>query len=203
MVTIKKALDRHNTLAIMLFLIVGVVLMLALSACSTKSPDAVKSDPKASSAADTQETPKETPTQTPPPVDDNVKNFGDVATYEDGVSISVALVGPFTPSETALPVGAGETPVVFKIVITNHSDKPLEPGAMPQANSGGKPATYIADTGNKQYGDLGLFPTTTILPGQTLEWYTAFGVVDPANITLEITPAPFDYANTIFTNAAH
>ena len=195
MVTIKKAVSRHNYIAAFLFLIVGLALMLTLSACGGTT--AVASDPKASSAA-VDEPAKETET---PAVNDLIKQFGDVVTYDDGVSISVSAPTPFTPSNIDyMPLAEGETAVVFKVVLTNNSDKPLEPGAVAQANSGGKPATYIADVGNTEYGEIGLFPTTTILPGQTLEWYTGFGVADQANITLEISPYPIGYDSAIFTN---
>lgn len=176
-------------------LIAGLALTASLTACSTPATSA---DPGAKPA--TSEAPASVEEEPAPEVDDLIKPFGEVVTYQDGVSISVALVGAFTPTEYAIVGAADETPTVFKVVITNNSDKPLEPGAIAQANSGGKPATYIADAGNPEYGDLGMFPTTTILPGQTLEWYSAFGVVDPADVTLEIAPAPIEYDNAIFTN---
>lgn len=175
-------------------LLAGFALTATLTACSTPATSA---DPAAKPATSEQ---APAAVEEEPATNDLIKPFGEVVTYEDGVSISVALVGPFTPGEYAIVGGADETPTVFKVVITNNSDEPLEPAAIPQANSGGKPATYIADTGNAEYGDLGLFPTTTLLPGQTLEWYAAFGVVDPADVTLEITPSSFTYDNAIFTN---
>lgn len=196
MSTIKNFVNNHNYIAALLFVIIGFSLMIALAACGSKEPAAA--DPNASAA--TVEEPAE---QTPPAVNEFIKQFGDVITYEDGVSISVSVPTPFTPSNLDyMPLAEGETPVVFKVVLTNNSTDVLEPGAIAQANSGGKPATYIADVGNPEYGDLGLFPTTSVLPGQTLEWFTAFGVADVNDITLEITPAPFEYDNAIFTNIA-
>lgn len=194
MSTIKNFVNNHNYIAALLFVILGFSLMIALTACGSK--ESAAADPNASAA--TVEEPAE---QTPPAVNEFIKQFGDVITYEDGVSISVSVPTPFTPSNLDyMPLAEGETPVVFKIVLTNNSTDVLEPGAIAQANSGGKPATYIADVGNPEYGDLGLFPTTSVLPGQTLEWFTAFGVADVNDITLEITPAPFEYDNAIFTN---
>lgn len=174
--------------------VAGLALTASLTACST--PAASAPDPQASAA-----TADEKPAETPPAVNELVKPFGEVVTYKDGVSISVSAPTQFTPSNLdSFPLPEGQTPLVFKVVLTNNSDKPLEPGAIAQANSGGKPATYIADVANTEYPDLGMFPTTTILPGQTLEWFTAFSVIDPADITLEIAPAPIDYDNAIFTN---
>lgn len=195
MSTIKNFVNNHNYIAALLFMILGLSLMIALTACGGTST--TSADPGAKAATSEEETVVEEPS--PPAVNNFLKQFGEVVSYDDGVSISVALVGPFSPGEYAI-YGEGETPVVFKIVLTNNSTEVLEPGTIAQANSGGKPATYIADVGNPEYGDLGLFPTTSILPGQTLEWFTAFGVADVNDITLEITPAPFEYDNAIFTN---
>lgn len=180
-------------------LVAGLALTATLTACGTP---AVTADPAAKPA--TSEAPAVVEEEAPasdPATSDYIKPFGEVVSYQDGVSISVALVGPFAISNTGIPVGEGETPMAFKVVLTNNSDKPLEPGAMPEANSGGKPATYIADVGNPQYNNIGLFPTATVLPGQTLEWYTGFGVADPEDITLEIAPTVFDYDMAIFTTA--
>ena len=178
-------------------LLAAVALIATLTACST--PAATTSDPAAKPA--TSEAPaavEEAPASVENPL---IKNFGEIVSYQDGVSISVALVGPFTPTNLAIVGPATETPTVFKIVLTNNSDKPLEPGVLPQANSGGTPATYIADVGNPEYGDLGMTPTTSILPGQTLEWYTAFGITDLNDVTMQLTPAPFEYDDAIFTTA--
>lgn len=127
-----------------------------------------------------------------------IKPFGEIVTYEDGVSISVSPGASFTPGEYAQGAESG-TPLVFKVIITNNSDVTVEPAAIPSATSGGQPATYIADVANPEYGDLGMFPTTTLLPGQTIEWYTAFAVADPADVTYQISPTSFDYDSAIFT----
>jgi hypothetical protein len=177
--------------------LIAVAIALFLTGCGKQAVESAP-DPLASAAA--AEEVKEEPTQEPPAVNDLIKQFGEIVTYDDGVSISVALIGPYTPGEYAQGIVEGQTPTVFKVVITNNSDQPLEPGAIPSVNSGGQPAEYIADVAHAEYGDLGLFPTTSILPGQTLEWFTAFGVTDPANINMDITPAPFEYDTAIFTN---
>ena len=175
--------------------IAGLALTASLTACST--PAASAPDPQASAA-----TVDEKPAETAPAVNELIKPFGEVVTYKDGVSISVSAPTAFTPSNLDyLPLPEGQTSLVFKVVLTNNSDKPLKPGAIAQANSGGKPATYIADVANTEYPDLGMSPTTTVLPGQTLEWFTAFSVADPANITLDIAPGPFEYDTAIFTNS--
>ena len=175
-------------------LLAGFALTATLTACSTP---ATSVDPDAKPATSEQ---APAAVEEAPAENELIKSFGEVVSYEDGVSISVALVGEFTPSEFAI-VNEGEIPLVFKVVLTNNSDKPLEPGVIPQANSGGKPATYIADVGNPEYGDLGMFPTAAILPGQTLEWFTAFGVADASDVTMQLSPMPIDYDDAIFTTS--
>lgn len=202
MATIKKAIYRQNYFAALFIVFIALALMVALTGCG--GPSAVAADPKASNAAVEDEPAEVEPVEEPaPPVNNLIKQFGEVVTYDDNVSISVSAPTPFTPTNLDyFPLGEGETAVVFKVVLTNNSTEPLEPGALAQANSGGKPATYITDVGNPEYPDLGLFPTTTILPGQTLEWFTAFGVTNVEDITLEISPTSFVYDSAIFTNVA-
>ncbi|WP_282828771.1 hypothetical protein [Gulosibacter sediminis] len=124
-----------------------------------------------------------------------------VVTYDDGVSISMSQPSEFTPTNLDyMPRAEGDTSVVFKVVLTNNSSEVLEPIVFPEASSGGKPAIMVADVGNPDYPNLGMAPTMSILPGQTIEFYTAFNVADPSNITLEVSPTSFKYENAIFTS---
>lgn len=165
---------------------------LLLTGCSV--PAAPTPDPVASAAS--QPEVQEPVAETSP----LIQPFGGVVTYEDGVSVSVSTGAPFQPTDMA--VGAeGGTPLVFKVVLTNNSTEPLEPTAFPSATSGGQMASNIADVANPEFGDIGLSPTTTILPGQTIEWYSAFSVADPADVTFEVSPTSFDYDMAIFTTA--
>ena len=178
-------------------LAISSVAIIGLSGCATTGA-APTADPKASSAGVQTET--QTPAVTPPLENQYIKQFGDVVTYDDGVSVSVALIGAYTPGKYAQGVVAGEQPTVFQIVITNNSTEVLEPTAVPSASSGGQTATYIGDIMHPDYGDIGMFPTTSVLPGQTIQWYSAFSIVDPANITFQLSPVSFTYENAIFTN---
>ena len=186
MVTIKKQYIAA--------LIAGLALTASLTACTSVSATSVDPDAKAATSEEAPAVEEE------PAANPLIKPFGEVVSYEDGVSISVALIGEFTPTQYAI-YNEGETPLVFKVLITNNSEEPLEPAAVAEATSGGKPAGFIADAGNPEYGDLGLFPTSVILPGQTLEWYTAFGVTDPADVTMQLSPTLFDHEAAIFTTS--
>jgi len=155
-----------------------------------------KSDPAASAAPMPT---AEEPEASEPEASPLIKSFGEVVTYEDGVSISVSMVGEFTPTPYAAGVTAGKIPTVFLIVVTNNSKQAIKPYTFALANSGGMPAEGISDIGNEEYGELGFDPTGTILPGQTLQWYTAFSLADPLDVTMEISPG-FEYEDAIFTN---
>jgi hypothetical protein len=191
--------DKPRTHRLDFFILLFLVgfLIFFITGCAT--PGAASPDPDASSAA-VVDIPEETATPEPTK-DSRVKAFNEIATYADGVSISVSAPAEFTPSELAYPqLAEGESGVVFKLVLTNNSSDILEPATVVNVTSGGKLASYISDVDSADYPDLGAFPMASVLPGQTIEWYLAYGVVDPANITLDAAPVTFMYDNMIFTN---
>jgi len=116
------------------------------------------------------------------------------------VSLSVSAPSAFTPSESALGAVPGQAMVVFTFVLTNGSDAALDPMVFPTASSGGTEAELIYDSGNA-LGIVSNGPTTSLLPGQVVQWYVAFSVVDVNDITLEASPS-FAHQNVIFTNVA-
>lgn len=141
------------------------------------------------------------PTSEPEPApepDDMILAFGEAMTWEDGVSLSVSAPGAFTAGEYAAGVVPGQAQIVFTIVITNGSSEVLDPLAYGTLSSGGQEASAIFDSGNPA-GDIGMSPTTAILPGQTVQWLEAYSVVDPASLTFQIAPS-FAYEDAIFTN---
>lgn len=191
MVSIKNVHVRNTFLTALLFVFLAITLMAFLTGCGFSS--AVKADPNASAAS--------VDPQAPPETNNLVKKFGEVVTYDDGMSISVSEPSEFTPSNLDyMPASEGDTSVVFKVVLTNNSSEILDPTLFPDASSGGKPAIMIADVGNSDYPNLGMAPTTSVLPGQTIEFYSAFNIADPSNITFEVTPDSFKYDYAIFTN---
>lgn len=176
--------------------VLAVVSVALLAGCSSVRADD-KPAPEASVAQPVEETTE--PTEEPPAVNPLIKQLGEVVTYTDGVSISVSTPAPFTPTEYAN--GADQAnQVLFTFVITNGTDKPLEPMVYPTVSSGGVESSPIIDIGNPA-GQTSFGPDTTILPGQTIQWLQAFSIADPANITIELSPS-FEYENAIFTNIA-
>ena len=181
--------EHIRLLYILTGLLAIVALILLFAGCSTK----VATDTTASQAAAPVEE-----TQTPPAVNEFAKKFGDTITWSDGVSISVGAPTTYTPTEYAAGVVDGSTNVVFEIVLTNNGAEPYDPVVWPSVSSGGVEASNIADVGS-DLGTVGLVPTTTVLPGQTIKWYQAFSVADANAITFQISPDPFGDKG-VFTN---
>jgi uncharacterized protein DUF2510 len=123
--------------------------------------------------------------------------FGDTMIWEDDVELTVSAPEPYTPTEFA----AGATlpnNIVFTMTITNNSTENLEPLPFAQLSSGGQEASQIFDiTGDGQ--DVGVPPTTVILPGESVTWRTAWSVADPASLTMQVAPS-FEYEDAVFTN---
>ena len=174
------------------FIIAVVALFaLVLTGCSTQAASAP--DPSASVAQ-----PAALPEPTTEKPKNTIKSFGDVNTWNDGVSISVSEPAPFEVGEYAAGDVDGQTHVVYTLVLTNGSAEPLEPMVRTSVSSGGTEASSIYDTGNA-LGDIGGSPTTVILPGQTVKWLEAFSLADPNAVTLQVSPS-FLHKDTVFTN---
>lgn len=122
-----------------------------------------------------------------------LKGFGDVITYENGVSIKVTAPVPYTPSVSAAGSVAGLQVVSFTVTVTNGTKAILDQSGYPDATSGGQKATSITDIGN-HVGDTPMGP---LLAGQSITWTEAFGVADPANVTFSYSPG-IQYKTAIF-----
>lgn len=125
-----------------------------------------------------------------------VLTFGSTATFDGGLSLSVAAPVEFTPGEYAAGAGTG-TPMTFEVTLTNGTDAPFDPSMFYMtASSGGTEASSIFD------GDLTTTPTTTMLPGATTTFQVAFDIVDPTAIVAEVNPsvADFDLDSVLFAN---
>lgn len=195
--TIKNFVNHHNFISAFIFVVLGLALMMALSACGTSA--ASTPDPEASVAVVEEPTEEPTAEVTPPPVDNLIKQFGEVVTYEDGLSVSLSPPTPFTPGEYAQGVLDGQVPMVFKVVLTNGTGVAMDPYTFVTVSSGGAESSLIGDVQHPDYGDIGLSPTTQVLPGQTVEWYVGFSIADATNITAEVSTG-FAYESAIFTN---
>jgi hypothetical protein len=110
------------------------------------------------------------------------------------VSVSQPVI--FKPSEYAAGVVAGQKAVQFVITITNGTGKVYDPSLFnTTASSGGAEASSIFSSSQGISGS----PDTKVLPGKKVSFKDAYSVVDPKDITLEVTPG-FEYNSAIFTN---
>ncbi|MFB9957829.1 DUF2510 domain-containing protein [Agromyces bracchium] len=130
-------------------------------------------------------------------VEGQVLQFGETMVWSNGVSMTVSAPEPFTPSD--LSAGADQAAnLVFTLTIQNDSTENVQPVVFSQLSSGGTEATRIFDVG-AEGGQVGIPPTTAILPGSSITWSEAWSVADPASLTMQTAPS-FEYEDVIFTN---
>ncbi|MEI5582470.1 MULTISPECIES: DUF2510 domain-containing protein [unclassified Agromyces] len=123
--------------------------------------------------------------------------FGDTMTWDDGVSMTVSAPEPYTPSE--LSAGADQAvDLVFTLTITNDSPENVQPVVLSTLSSDGTEATRIFDVG-AEGGQVGIPPTTAILPGESITWREAWSVADESSLTMQTSPS-FEYESVVFTS---
>ena len=155
---------------------------------SSTSPSSANSSTATSGAEDSS-----VPPSTDAPVQTDIEKFGQAYTWTDGLEVTVAAGTPFTPSEYAVSVPAPAY-LSYTITITNRTGKPYDPTLFNvTAQSAAKESESIYDSDN----DLSGSPTTSILDGRDATFAAGFGVADPADVVLEISPG-FDYDSALF-----
>ncbi|MFC5788795.1 DUF2510 domain-containing protein [Agromyces tardus] len=123
--------------------------------------------------------------------------FGDTMVWEDDVELTVSAPEPYTPTEFA--AGADQaSQLAFTMTITNNSTENLQPVVYTRLSSGGQEASQIFDV-TADGTQIGVPPTTVVLPGESVTWTEAWSVADPNSLTMQIAPS-FDYEDAIFTN---
>ena len=142
------------------------------------------------------------PTESPPPAEDEPGSvaglaFGDTMAWDDGVTMTVSEPESFTPSEFAVGGDQSED-LVFTLTITNDSTENVQPVVISTLSSGGTEATRIIDVG-AEGGQVGIPPTTPVLPGESITWQEAWSVADPDSLTMQTAPS-FGYESVVFTN---
>ena len=133
---------QRTRLSRIIFVIAAALLAIAIALLFTGCTKQVVENPIKPVVAE----PVTTATPTPPPVNENIKQFGDVKTWDDGVSLSISAPAAFQATEYAMGATEGQAQVVFTFVMTNGTDKPIEPAVYPSASSGGLNANTIFDS---------------------------------------------------------
>lgn len=123
--------------------------------------------------------------------------FGDTQAWDDGVSMTVSEPEPFSPSDLAAGADQADD-VIFTLTITNDSSENVQPVVFSSLDSDGVEATRIFDVG-AEGGQVGIPPTTAVLPGESITWREAWSVADADALTMETSPS-FRYEDVTWTN---
>lgn len=127
---------------------------------------------------------------------DGTTKFGGTYTYEDGLSVTVSTPKKFKPSEYAF-VEDAEAYVAMTVKIVNKTGKPYDPSMFyATMQSGNEEAEQVFDSENDFNGN----PDTKVLNGREVKFKIGYGVKDPKDLVLEVTPEPITYEATIFTS---
>ena len=112
------------------------------------------------------------------------------------LAITVSAPTSFEPSDSAFPAEDAAAHVLFEVTIANGSEEPYEPLLISSLQSGSAEAAEVFDTANGLDGP----PTTTVLPGREVTFNIGFGVADPEDLVLQLTPG-FLYDEAIYVSS--
>lgn len=169
------------------------LLAVALVACAPSTQSAgTTSAPPTGSNAPAESTPAETTTSEAAV---NPK-FGETYTWDDGLAVTVSTPAPYTLSDSGYVGNPGAAQVAFDVKVVNTGTANYEVvGMYLSLQSGNVEAEQIFDTAN----GLGGAPSTPVLPGREAVFKVGFGVADPVDLVMQVTPG-FDYEAVIFTS---
>lgn len=176
-----------------LAIIAALTLAAGLSGCGTTSGSPASAQAGSNRpAVEATTVEPETPT-TEATVDESAPlAFGDTMTYTDGLSITVSKGTKFTPSDTSM--GKGKFFVKFTVVIVNGTGKVFDP-SMFQATA--QSSNVEGDEVFDSAGGMNGGPDTKLLKGREAKFVIGFGVEDPKDIVLEVTPS-FEHNSALF-----
>lgn len=122
-------------------------------------------------------------------------SFGDDWTYENGVTVTLSQPADYTPSDSSFDPSNAPAHVTFEVTVTNDGEEDYDPVLLSlSAQSGSTPAEQIFDSAQ----GVGGSPSTTLLPGRSVTFPVAFGVQDPTDLVVEVSPG-FEYQSVVFT----
>ncbi|MGC1208726.1 MAG: hypothetical protein WA880_12295, partial [Ornithinimicrobium sp.] len=127
-------------------------------------------------------------------VDDAAVTFGDTATWDNGLEVSVAAPEGFEPSETAAGAEDYDAAVSVEVTVTNGTDETFSTlFLLLDAESDGSAGEQIFDY------DGGLdFTFEDIAPGDDLTFKAGFGVDNADDVQILVAP-DFQYDDAIFS----
>ena len=123
--------------------------------------------------------------------------FGQTYTFEDGLAVTVSAPRPYTPSEYAYVDENASAFLAFDVTIVNGTSANYEPSIFSTTlQSGNAEAQEVFDSANNLTGS----PSTPILPGRESAFTIAYGVTNPTDLVMQVSPGfGFDYEPALFT----
>jgi hypothetical protein len=132
----------------------------------------------------------EEPTETP---EDQIGAFGESFTAEDGLQVTVGPPEPYEYEYADDPDMDGGLPayLIFDVTVVNGTSAAYDPTqfttSVQSDNVEAADVSYVLD-----------YPTTSILPGREGTFQIAYGVNNPADLVMEVTPG-FEYEGFFYT----
>ena len=126
-------------------------------------------------------------------VDDGVASFGEAFTYDDGLSVTVGKPTTYQASVWAWASDRYLDFVAFEVFVVNKTGGVWDPGLF-----------YVTVQSDNEEGDqvydsekLKSAPTTKLLNGREAKFTVAFGVANPKDLVMEVTP-DFEHEAALF-----
>lgn len=165
-----------------------------LSGCATET--ASKSDEPAVGSNASEEEAVEEVVEEEPEAPTNLV-FGETATFEDGLEVTVSEPADFTPSEYAFVEEGDNAFVKFDVIIVNGTESNYDASlTYATLQSADTESTEVFDTD----GGIDGSPMTKVLPGRQTKYSIAFGVNDPKDLVMEFSTGDFERDSIIYTN---
>ena len=122
--------------------------------------------------------------------------FGQTYSYDDGLKVTVSRPKKVTPSDSAVATRQWPAYVSFTVTLTNGTKQNYDPTLFTTSlQSGTTEGGQVFDSAQGIEGA----PTTPLLPGRQLRFSLGYGVQDPSDLVLQVTPG-FDRQPVIFTS---
>lgn len=176
-----------------LYLALALGLLLSTAGCASEDGDVStpaqgSNRPEAAATNPASAEPSATPAANP--------RFGETFRFVNGLAVMVGTPQPFTPSETAAVQQKAPAYLSFPVTVVNGSSTNYDPALFnATVQSANVEGAQVFDSAQGVNGS----PSTTVLPGRESAFRVVFGVTDPADLVLEVTPS-FEYDPAIFTS---
>lgn len=166
---------------------VALIGMISLSACAGADDPEEEGTSGATVAGEStsggsREDPTEAAATGGPAAEDADAAFGEVFTYEDGMTVTVSQPEAFLPSATSVNGGEPEF-VTFRVAVSNATTADVDPNEVfVTVRSGDGEGGEVRDPDGGITGP----PAEAIGPGAEASWSLAFGVLDSTDLLVRV-----------------